>query len=152
MVRYLRKLKKFDSVGKIMALDIGRKFVGTAISTRDLKTAMKHKTFEIDPQYNYVTYDYRIHSQFYMDLENEMRMKKIKALIIGYPKQEGTVVSPICQHVKSMVEFLIDYTFISNYHTPQETALKILNNQGKSPDRFFLQSAYDSLTTKGSLF
>ena len=50
MIRYLYKKKRVDTTAKVMALDIGRKYIGCAVSCHELKTAIPYKTFEIDPQ------------------------------------------------------------------------------------------------------
>ena len=50
IIKYLYKKKKLDRVGRVMSLDIGRKYIGSAISCPNLKKAIPLKTYEINPQ------------------------------------------------------------------------------------------------------
>ena len=108
MIRYLKKFKKFDINGKIMALDIGRKYIGSAVSCNELKKAIPYKTFEIDPQYNRKEYDFGLHNKFYDEIANEFRKRKIKALIIGYPLSKENEITPMWKYIENFVEYLID--------------------------------------------
>ena len=58
-----------------------------------------------------------------------------------------------------MIEFMVDQkiftrpiTFINEYRSTKDAALKILRQQQHSPDKFFLGSVQDSLEQKGELF
>jgi RNase H-fold protein (predicted Holliday junction resolvase) len=80
--RKLKKVSKINTWAWILSLDIGRQFIGSAISTDDFTKA---EPLKIDPQWNYQRYDYSLNEKFYKDLNKVIWNKKIKALVVGYP-------------------------------------------------------------------
>ena len=73
MIRYIKKLKRVDSQSRILSLDIGRKFIGSAISCKSIYEAIPFESFMINPQYNYKQYSYALHDEFYRDLSTIFR-------------------------------------------------------------------------------
>ena len=141
-----------------MAFDFGRKYIGTAISCKDIKIAYPHKTFEIDPQYNHKEYDFGLHTKFYDEIAHEFRKKKIKGMIIGYPMKNDSEVTPMWKFIDNFIEYMIDQkiikkpvTFVNEYRTTKEAAIKILRQQQSTPDKFFIDSTNQSISEKGMI-
>ncbi|CAI2379535.1 unnamed protein product [Moneuplotes crassus] len=159
LIKHLYNKKRNDKAFTIMGLDFGRKYVGSAISCASLKKTYATKVYNINPQYNYVVYDFAIHSQFYKKFAADVKAKKVKALVVGYPLREGTQITPMATYVQSFCNFILSnkvfegpVTLINDYQTSEQKALKVLLQNQKSPDKFFLESIEDSLKTKGELF
>ena len=105
-------------------------------------------------------YDYGLHKDFYESMKVLVRKKKIKGLIIGYPLDKEGRGTPMCKFIESMIEFIVEnkvytmpITFIDENRTTKEAAIKILNQQrDRGIDKYFLQSAADSMVQKGEAF
>ena len=110
-------------------------------------------------RYNYDEYNYELHADFYRMFINDCKKRKVKALVVGYPLKEGNKTTPMCHFVESFVNFMMDngvftrpVTLINEFRTTKEAALKILRQNQRTPDQYFLGSMEDSLQQKGELF
>ena len=85
MRSHLRKVKRINSEARILGLDLGRKFVGIAVSDRQIKECRPYKTLTVDPQLFQPQYDMSKNSTFFNALKILIRSKHIKGLVVGYP-------------------------------------------------------------------
>ena len=81
--------------------------------------------------------------------------KRIKGIIVGYPLDHNNQETPICRHIENFISYMIDHrivrrpvTFVNEYRTTREAAIKILKQQQSNPDEFFIQSLADSVKMK----
>ena len=49
MRTHLNKIKRVNSEARLLGLDLGRKYVGVAVSDRQLLTCRPYKTYQVDP-------------------------------------------------------------------------------------------------------
>ena len=49
MRTHMKKIKRINSDARLLGLDLGRKYVGVAVSDRQLLNCKPYKTYQIDP-------------------------------------------------------------------------------------------------------
>ncbi|CAI2376467.1 unnamed protein product [Moneuplotes crassus] len=159
IIRYFYRIKRLDKKARVMALDVGRKYIGCAISCTEIKEAIPYKTYEIDPQYNQSNYDFGAHTDFYQMLMEDMRRRKIKSLVVGYPLDENKNITPMCTFIENFCDHLLKekifpfpLTLIDEHRTTKEAALKMLKQNQSSPSRIAAGGMNEKAQPFGSYF
>jgi len=49
MIKHLKKIKQLNTQARILSLDIGRQFIGCAVSSKSLDLVTPYRVFEINP-------------------------------------------------------------------------------------------------------
>eukprot|EP00347_Sterkiella_histriomuscorum_P009578 403340669 len=107
MTTHLIKLKKVNSEARLLGMDIGRKYVGLALSDKQIKTCKPYKTLQMDPQF-LQQYRFEKNESFFNMLKHTIRNRNVKGLVIGYPLynmnslQNGTM----CQFIEKFIEYM----------------------------------------------
>lgn len=97
MCRYIRKTKKANSRATLLGLDVGRIFVGSAVSDRTLSSTKPYSTYILKSGTDLKYYprtpeEFNLNTEFFIVLEKLILEQKIKGLVIGYPLQNNKPV------------------------------------------------------------
>jgi RNase H-fold protein (predicted Holliday junction resolvase) len=97
MCRYIRKIKKANSRATLLGLDVGRIFIGTAVSDKTLTSTKPLNTYILKSGNDLKYYprnpeEFNLNIEFFLALEKLILEQKVKGLIIGYPLQNNQPV------------------------------------------------------------
>ena len=100
MKKYIKKLKRSNSIATVLGLDIGRVYVGTALTDRTLLEVKAHKTLILksgldSPFYPKLPEEYNRNLEFFDELNQIILLNKVKGIIIGVPVQTNEQVNII---------------------------------------------------------
>ncbi len=128
----MKKIKRINSDARLLGLDLGRKYVGVAVSDRQLINCKPYKTYQIDPQLFKQSYDFGQSSSFFNALRILIRSKQVKGLVIGYPLTAKNEYTLQCQYVEKFVEYMwseqklrVPVTLVNEYNSSMEAKAKI---------------------------
>jgi len=113
-------------------LDVGRIFVGTALSDKLITKANILKTLELETgntsQFYPMQSDFVKNEEFYEDLNKLIKVHRVKGLIIGYPIKENKP-SQHALFVESFVKYMyknqllsVPCTFVNEAYSTFEAA------------------------------
>ena len=92
----MRLLLVSFSLSNCLALDVGRKFVGVAISDNSILKSIPVKTLILESgnQLKYpIENEFEINENFYKYLTSFIKHMHVKGVIIGYPTKDNLPVS-----------------------------------------------------------
>ena len=95
-------MKKYDSVARLLGIDVGRKYNGLAVSDKGLISAKPYKTLVIDHR------DPRCLDEtgLFHALKNTIRNKNIKGIVVGYPLDADGKTTVHCLFIEEFLETL----------------------------------------------
>ncbi len=97
MCRYIRKIKKANSRATLLGLDVGRIFVGTAVSDKILSSTKPINTYILKSGNDLKYYprtpeEFNLNIEFFLNLDKLILEQRVKGLVIGYPLQNNNPV------------------------------------------------------------
>ncbi|CDW85724.1 holliday junction resolvase [Stylonychia lemnae] len=131
MKSQLTKIKKINTEARIIGLDIGRKYIGVAVSDKQIQTCKPYKTFQMDPQF-LRNYDFSNNSGFFILLKHLIDKKHVKGIVAGYPLHNKNQFSTHCIFIEKFIEHMwthekirVPVTLVNEYGTSLEAKARV---------------------------
>ena len=100
---HLFKMKKANLYIRTMGIDVGRKYVGVAVSDYDLKKGEPLTTYVLEDviRGNSLSH-FDVNAQLFKRIKNLVYKKKVKGIVVGYPLKDGQETAH-CKYVREFV-------------------------------------------------